>query len=420
MFRLLYSLTFFLALPMALINLYFKGRQYPTYRGRWKEHFSLFDAPKVNQTIWVHAVSVGESLAAVPVIKRLLKEYPDYPIVVTTTTPTGAERIQSLLGSSVIHLYSPYDLPWVVNRFIRKIKPKLTIIMETELWPNFIHYSRKQKVPVIVINARLSARSAHNYARLPIPTNRLLLDPITHLACQNVADAERFIHLGAEEDKVSVTGSIKFDLQLPRNIDSKTREIFSDWGKDAFVWVAGSTHAGEDEIILAAQRWLLDRGLRAKLIIVPRHPERFDSVSELIVQRGFSLYRRSDKEHQLSDEDVFLCDSMGELMYCYHRGHVAFVAGSLIDRGGHNPLEPAALAKPVVSGPHIFNFSDVFRNMQEAGAAEIVNPDELGDSLLKLAQDHKRCRKMGDAGKAVVEANRGAVSKTIKLIHQFL
>jgi len=405
---------------MALINLYLKGRQYPSYRTRWKEHFSLFEIPPIENSIWVHAVSVGESLAAIPVIKRLLKEYPQYSIIVTTTTPTGAERVQSLLGDSVIHLYSPYDLPWVVNRFIRKIKPKLTIIMETELWPNFIHYSRKQKVPVIVINARLSARSAHSYARLPIPTNRLLLDPVTHLACQNVADAERFKLLGAEDYKVSVTGSIKFDLQLPNNIDTKTRKIFGDWGAKHFILVAGSTHAGEDEIILSAFRRLIEQGIDAKLIIVPRHPERFDSVFELIVQRGFSVFRRSDRQRELQDEQVFLCDSMGELMYCYHHGDLAFIGGSLIDRGGHNPLEPAALAKPVITGPHVFNFSDVFRSMQQAGAASMVEESNLVSVLIELSQDSKRCKKMGVAGKAVVEANRGAVSRTVKLLHKYL
>lgn len=420
-FRFIYSLIFLMALPMALLNLYIKGRQYPAYRKRWKEHFSLFKSPRVNKTIWIHAVSVGESLVAVPIIKRLLSEYPDYAIVVTTTTPTGAERIQSLLGESIIHLYSPYDLPWVVNRFIEKINPKLTIIMETELWPNFIYYSKKRKVPVVVVNARLSARSADNYSRLPIPTNRLLIKPITHLACQNKGDAERFIKLGAHEDKVSVTGSIKFDLRLPDNLDAKTQAIFKPW-LDArpFIWVAGSTHVGEDEIVLSAHRLMLDAGINSKLIIVPRHPERFDSVSELIEQRGFKLAKRSESQSLSMSDEVFLCDSMGELMYCYHASDVAFVGGSLIERGGHNPLEPAALRKPVLSGKNIFNFDDVFKTMVESGGAKLINEDNLHRVLIDLSKDETLRKKMGKAGANVVESNRGALSKTIKLLDKFL
>jgi 3-deoxy-D-manno-octulosonic-acid transferase len=372
---------------MVLLHLYLKGRQYPQYRKRWKEHFGIFDAPNVERTIWVHAVSVGEALAAIPIIKRIQIERPELSIVVTTTTPTGADRVQSMLGESVLHLYSPYDLPWVVKRFIRKIKPRLTVIMETELWPNFVYYSRKQDVPVVVVNARLSARSALNYARIPIPTNRLLLQPITEFACQSAGDAQRFIQLGASPDKVKVTGSVKFDIQPPHQLDSQTREIFAPWLDAPFVWVAGSTHVGEDEIVLQAHRLLLDAGVEAKLILVPRHPERFDSVAELIEQRGFVFARRSISNSPSRETEVFLCDSMGEMMYCYNAGHVAFVGGSLIERGGHNPLEPASLSKPVLTGKYTFNFSDVFRNMIDAGAVKIVDEHTLSEVLMQLHQD---------------------------------
>jgi 3-deoxy-D-manno-octulosonic-acid transferase len=418
--RLIYSLVFILGLPMVLLHLYLKGRQYPQYRKRWKEHFGIFDSPNVERTIWVHAVSVGEALAAIPIIKRLQNERPDISIVVTTTTPTGADRIQSALGESVLHLYSPYDLPWVVKRFIRKIKPRLTVIMETELWPNFVHYSCKQNVPVVVVNARLSARSARNYARIPIPTNRLLLEHITEFACQGAGDAQRFIELGASPEKVKVTGSVKFDIQPPRQLDSKTRELFQPWLEEPFVWVAGSTHVGEDEIILHTHRLLLDAGVKAKLILVPRHPERFDSVAELIEQRGFAFARRSRLEHFESAHEVFLCDSMGEMMYCYNAGHVAFVGGSLIERGGHNPLEPASLSKPVLTGKHTFNFSDVFRNMVEAGAARVVDEQTLFDALMQLYQDAGLRKRMGKAALQVVETNRGSISRTLKILYRYL
>ncbi len=420
MFRLFYSLIFFLALPMALMNSYLKGRQFPAYRKRWKEHFGLFSFENRGKTIWVHAVSVGESLAAIPIIRRLMKEHPEFAIVVTTTTPTGADRINSMLGDSVTHLYSPYDLPWVVNRFLKKINPCLTVIMETELWPNFIHYSRRKNVPVVVVNARLSARSAHRYAHLPIPTHRMLIKPVSCFACQNQGDAERFIELGATEDKVAVTGSIKFDLQLPANIDSKTHEIFAPWDNAEFIWVAGSTHSGEDEPILAAHRTLLEEGINAKLILVPRHPERFDSVSELVEQRGFNVARRSQTEGFTADSDVFVCDSMGEMMYCYKAAHVAFVAGSLIERGGHNPLEPAALSKPVVSGKNVFNFADVYKNMTQAGAAILVSEEDLAETLMMLHRSEEKRQLMGKAGLSVVESNRGAVTKTLKILNRYL
>lgn len=420
MFRLIYSFVFILALPMVLLNLYMKGRQYPSYRKRWKEHFGNFDTPDVERTIWVHAVSVGEALAAVPIIKRIQKERPEFSIVVTTTTPTGAERVESMLGDSVLHLYSPYDLPWVVNRFIRKIKPRLTVIMETELWPNFIHFSRKNNIPVVVVNARLSARSANSYARLPIPTNKLLLKPITEFACQSTGDAQRFIKLGASSDKVKVTGSVKFDLQPPSQLDTKTREMFGAWQDSPFIWVAGSTHVGEDEIVLHAHRLLLDAGVDAKLILVPRHPERFDSVAELVEQRGFKMAKRSEPYSLKEESEVFLCDSMGEMMYCYNAGHVAFVGGSLIERGGHNPLEPASLSKPVLTGKFTFNFSDVFRNMIEAGAAKVVSEENLFDTLMSLQKDESARKRMGKAGLKVVETNRGAITRTLKILYHYL
>ncbi|WP_164503581.1 lipid IV(A) 3-deoxy-D-manno-octulosonic acid transferase [Pleionea sediminis] len=420
MFRLFYSFVFLLALPMALLNSYLKGRPFPIYRNRWREHFGLFDYDSSDKTIWVHAVSVGESLAAIPIIRRLMKEHPEYAIVVTTTTPTGAERILSALGDSVKHLYSPYDYPWVVNRFLTKINPCLTIIMETELWPNFMHFCRKRNVPIIVANARLSARSARRYGWLPIPTHRRLFQSVSCFACQNEGDAQRFKQLGALEDKVSVTGSIKFDLQLPVNIDSKTREIFSPWKDAEFVWVAGSTHVGEDEPILSTHRRLLDEGLNAKLILVPRHPERFDSVSELVEQRGFKFARRSKDGSLKSSSEVFVCDSMGEMMYCYKAADVAFVAGSFIERGGHNPLEPAALSKPVISGKHVFNFADVYKNMVQANAAQLVSKEELFDVLLELHSNIEKRELMGRAGLSVVESNRGAVTKTIKILNRYL
>jgi len=415
-------LVFILALPLVLLNIYLKGRELPSYRKRRFEHFGWFRPIDKQPTIWVHAVSVGESLAAMPIIKRIQKERPELQVVVTTTTPTGAERVEAMLGDSVIHLYSPYDFPWVVKRFIRKISPMLTIVMETELWPNMIHHHKKRGIPIVVVNARLSARSALSYARLPIPTKKLLLDPLTHLACQSESDAERFVKLGADRTKISVTGSVKFDLQLPSDIDSTTKEIFGAWLSegDSFIWAAGSTHVGEDEILLSVQRKLFDHGIKAKLILVPRHPERFDSVAELIEQRGFLLSRRSTDHCVDQQSDVFLCDSMGEMMFCYRACHLAFVGGSLIERGGHNPLEPAALAKPVLTGKHIFNFSDVYRNMIDEKAAEIVNEQSLEEKLLLFAEEPGKAQSMGKRGLSVVESNRGSISKTLKILYRYL
>ncbi|MCO7227404.1 lipid IV(A) 3-deoxy-D-manno-octulosonic acid transferase [Pleionea sp. CnH1-48] len=420
MARWIYSIIFFLAVPFVLLNLYFKGRDIPAYRKRWREHFAIFNNPKLKGSIWVHAVSVGEVFAAVPIIRRLQQLYPDCPITVTTTTPTGSERVQASFGESVFHVYSPYDLPRVVKRFLNKIQPRMVIIMETELWPNLIHYSRKYKVPVCVVNARLSSRSAHGYARLPIPTKKMILDPVSHFACQHESDASRFIELGAEAERVSVTGSVKFDLPIPDNLESLAREMFGGWSEQDFVWVAGSTHAGEDELILKAHKELVSAGICARLILVPRHPERFESVSELIEQRGFRLARRSRGESANSEVEVFLCDSMGELLYCYQAADVAFVGGSLIERGGHNPLEPAALSKPVLTGKHVFNFADVYKNMLSANAALEVSESNLAEVLRDLYENKTKLKQMGKAGLGVVASNRGAINRTLKILERYL
>ncbi len=417
MTRWIYSLLFFFILPAICLNLYFRGRQFPDFRRRWKEHFGLFKVkPSAQNGIWLHAVSVGEVFVAIPLIKKLKQAYPNHPITVTTTTLTGAKQVLNSLGDEVLHIFAPYDLPSIVKRFYQQISPKVLVILETELWPNLIYYGRHFNVPVFVVNARLSKRSASGYAHLPIPTKALLLDPVHHFACQYKSDAMRFKVLGASQEKVSVTGSIKFDLEISEKLSDLAEELFNPWIHNHFIWVAASTHEGEDEFVLQAHQYLLLKNPNAKLILVPRHPERFDSVAALIQSYNMSFVRRSENKAINEKNAVFLCDTMGELMTCYQAASIAFVGGSLVDVGGHNPLEPAALSVPVLTGQYTFNFSKVYSRMLKADAAVVVTKESLKNTLEKLMINTTLRKTMGASAANVVELNRGAINKTLDLI----
>ncbi|NWA28927.1 lipid IV(A) 3-deoxy-D-manno-octulosonic acid transferase [Pseudomonas gingeri] len=414
--RTLYSFLFHLGLPLVALRLWLRARKAPAYARRVGERFARGLPALRPDGIWVHAVSVGESIAAAPMIRALLAKYPQLPITVTCMTPTGSERIKALFADEprIQHCYLPYDLPWAAARFLDAARPKLAVIMETELWPNHIHQCAKRGIPVALANARLSARSARGYGRFARLT-RPMLEEMSLIAVQTEAEAERFRQLGARPESVEVTGSIKFDLSIDPQLLVRAAELRGQWqAQERPVWIAASTHEGEDAVVLAAHRQLLGNYPNALLILVPRHPERFDSVFALCQEQGFATVRRSSGAPVSAQTAVLLGDTMGELLFLYALADSAFVGGSLVPNGGHNLLEPAALCKPVLSGPHLFNFLEIAALMREAGALqEVEDADGLAVAVQRLFELPRDAQKMGEAGLKVMRANQGALQRLL-------
>ncbi|MGY4814830.1 lipid IV(A) 3-deoxy-D-manno-octulosonic acid transferase [Pseudomonas chlororaphis subsp. piscium] len=414
--RTLYTALFYLGLPLVAIRLWLRARKAPAYARRVGERFSWGLPAMQPGGIWVHAVSVGESIAAAPMIRALLARYPQLPITVTCMTPTGSERIQALFANEprIQHCYLPYDLPCAAARFLDRVRPKLAVIMETELWPNHIHQCAKRGIPVALANGRLSERSARGYGRFNKLTAPMLAE-MSLFAVQTEAEAERFRQLGARPETVEVTGSIKFDLSIDPQLLERAGELRQQWqASERPVWIAASTHEGEDAVVLDAHRQLLASYPNALLILVPRHPERFNSVFELCRQQGFATIRRSSAEPVTASTSVLLGDTMGELLFLYALADSAFVGGSLVPNGGHNLLEPAALAKPVLSGPHLFNFLEIAMMLREAGALqEVDDAHGLAVAVQRLFELPRDAQKMADAGLRVMRSNQGALQRLL-------
>ncbi|HWH85556.1 MAG TPA: lipid IV(A) 3-deoxy-D-manno-octulosonic acid transferase [Pseudomonas sp.] len=414
--RTLYTALFYLGLPLVAIRLWLRARKAPAYAKRIGERFTYGMPTLQPGGIWVHAVSVGESIAAAPMIRALLQRYPTLPITVTCMTPTGSERIQALFANEprVQHCYLPYDLPFAAARFLDRVQPRLAVIMETELWPNHIHQCAARGIPVALANGRLSERSAKGYGRFSKLTAPMLAE-MSLLAVQTEAEAQRFRDLGARPETVEVTGSIKFDLSIDPQLLQRAAELRSQWqAQERPVWIAASTHEGEDEVVLDAHRRLLTSHPDALLILVPRHPERFNSVFDLCRREGFATLRRSTGANVDAQTSVLLGDTMGELLFLYALADSAFVGGSLVPNGGHNLLEPAALAKPVLSGPHLFNFLDIAAQLREAGAlAEVDDAEGLAVEVQRLFELPRDAQRMADAGLAVMRRNQGALQRLL-------
>lgn len=415
-----YTVLFYLALPLILLRLFWRARLAPAYLRRIRERFG-FAGKAPAHGIWVHAVSVGETIAAAPLIRELQNRFPQLPITVTTMTPTGSERVRALFGDSVFHVYAPYDMPDSIARFLRRVRPRLAIIMETELWPNTVHACARRDIPVVLANARLSKRSARGYRKLSRLT-AAMLGELTCVVAQNAADGERFVELGLPREHLVVSGSIKFDIQLDAAIIEQARRARAAWQKDSrIIWIGASTHAGEDEVLLQAHRQLRAVQADALLVLVPRHPERFNSVAELIARAGFSYCRRSSGAAVSGDTAVLLGDSMGELLCLYGCADIAVVGGSFVERGGHNTLEPAAWGLPIVTGASAFNFREIAELLAKVGASTVVgNADELARELIRLAGNPALREQRGAAARHVVEANRGALQRLIGEIARLL
>jgi 3-deoxy-D-manno-octulosonic-acid transferase len=415
--RTLYSLLLYLAVPVIAVRLWLRSRKAPAYAKRIGERFAL-SLPDFKQGgIWLHAVSVGESIAAAPVVKALQAQYPDLPITVTCMTPTGSERIQSMFGDSVQHCYLPYDLPLASKRFFKRLQPRLAIVMETELWPNHIQQCSRLNIPVVLANGRLSARSARGYARFP-KLVAPMLKQISAFAVQSEAEAQRFIELGARPETVTVTGSIKYDLQIAEDVPKQAQALREQWqASQRPIWIAASTHDGEDALILAAHKQLLGLFPKALLILVPRHPERFESVHALCIQQGLQVQRRSSQAPVKATHQVLLGDSMGELLFLYALADVALVGGSLIEHGGHNMLEPVALAKPTLIGPHYFNFTEIAEQLLAAGGLQTVaNTQQIAQAVARLWTSNQQTQQMCRAGQQVLERNQGALQRLLDII----
>ncbi|MCU7883411.1 MAG: lipid IV(A) 3-deoxy-D-manno-octulosonic acid transferase, partial [Candidatus Thiodiazotropha sp. (ex Lucinoma annulata)] len=353
-------------------------------------------------------------------VGRLLDRYPGMPLLITTTTPTGAERVQALFGNDVEHRYAPIDLPWVVRRFLVAFQPRLLILVETEIWPNLIHHAKLEGVPTLLANARLSVRSARGYHRLAGLTREALRN-LTLIAPHAEADAERFHTLGARPEKIEVTGSIKFDVHLPGSLRERADVMRREWGGQRPVWLAASTHEGEDEIILQAHAMIRETISDALLVLVPRHPERFERVAQLIEEAGFNLVKRSQQQPCEHETGVFLGDTMGELTLFMGATDVAFIGGSLVPHGGHNILEATAQGVAVVFGPHMFNFSEISELfLQHKAAVQVDTVKALASQVSRWLSDASERSRIGEAGRELVEQNRGALDRLTRLVGRLL
>lgn len=418
--RVFYSIVFTLLIPLILLRLIWRGSRASVYFKRWDERFAIKTAPSSDKPlIWLHAVSVGEVEAARPLVTSLQETYPQHRILITTMTPTGSARVIKLYGETVLHCYLPYDLPFAVKRFLKMVQPTLGIIMETELWPNLIHYSAEFKIPLVLANARLSARSAKGYQRVAKLT-RNMLKSFSLIAAQSHDDRQRLIELGADKNSVHAVGNLKFEISMPASVNEQAEAMRSAWG-DRPVFIAASTHEGEDEIILNASRQIRAKFPDLLLVIVPRHPERFDRVAALSQRAGFKILRRSENGMCSKAIQVFIVDTMGELPLFYGASDIAFVGGSLVPRGGHNLLEPAALGRAVLIGPHYFNFNEISNQFLQANAAiEITSSETLAECVIDLFSHPQKRAAMGEAGQMLIEQSKGASNRLLNLIKRHI
>jgi 3-deoxy-D-manno-octulosonic-acid transferase len=427
--RFLYNLVFTLAIPFILIRMWFRGGANPGYRQRWAERFAVFTFKGKAHGILIHSVSVGETLAAEPLVRSLQAANPNLTLTITTTTPTGSDQVRRLYADDlavgrIVHVYLPYDLPWLTTRFIKKIQPSLCIIMETELWPNIIRSCNIKQVPVILANARLSEKSARGYAKFPKLTQPML-QGLDLIAAQHRNDAQRFIDLGIDERKVDVTGSIKFDIKVPEQTLRQGKALKELWGEGRPVLVLASSHESEDDLILESYQQLLADFPDLLLLLVPRHPERFDEVAAIVLNRELHLVRRQESFDKgnlqpNSTTQVYLADTMGEMLLLLATADIAIIGGSFIEHGGHNPLEACALAKAVVMGPSDYNFAAISQQLIQQGAMQQASAEKLTVCLRQLLERPELRNDMGSKGKQVVAANQGAVAHLTELMNEQL
>lgn len=416
-----YSLLLHLAFPVTLYHLVWRGMRQREYLQRWSERYAWLDGKlDLRGAIWVHAVSVGEVIAARPLIDGLIARHPGRPVLVTTITPTGSDRVRAFWGDRVTHVYLPYDLRSMVRRFLDRAQPALAVIVETEIWLNLYVECARRGVPLMMVNARLSERSLRGY--LPFGTlSRLAMGAVRVVAAQSAGDAERLVRIGADPARVVVTGNLKYDLALPPGLEAQAAAWRAGWGAQRPVWIAASTHGPEEEAVLEMHARVLGAHPGALLLWAPRHPERFGPVFERARDAGLRVAGRRADRLPGAGTQVFVIDTLGELLAFYAAADVAFVGGSLCDIGGHNMLEPAALGVPSVVGPHTFNFAEITRRLRDAGAlVQAPEASAVRAALLSLLADPERRAAMGAAARDEVRALSGALERTLDLADEVL
>jgi 3-deoxy-D-manno-octulosonic-acid transferase len=416
----LYSLLLYVLLPITVYHLIWRGFRVREYFNRWNERYATYVQASGRPRVWLHAVSVGEVNAAAPLVNALRAQRPDIHWVITTITPTGSERVRALWGDAVEHVYLPYDVPGSVGRFLEHFRPSLALILETELWPNMLFGCRDRQIPVYILNARLSARSLRGY-RLLRPLIARALGTVAGVAAQSADDAARFITLGARPDQVVALGNLKFDIAVSEQLPAFVAAFRAEVAAARPVWIAASTHEGEEQAVIDMHACLLQRFPQLLLLWAPRHPERFAKVEALAREQGWQVAVRKAQRWPQQDTQVFVIDTLGELMPFYACAQVAFVGGSLQAIGGHNLLEPAAVGTPVVTGPHLHNFSEISRRMREANALLVCETAaEVGTALERLLGHRRERETMIAAGMALVANGRGAVLRTLQHVAEHL
>lgn len=412
--RFLYSMLMYCLIPFIIIRLWWKGKKLPAYRQRIAERFYLGGIQNKPTDVWLHAVSLGEVIAAIPLIDAMLDK--KWSIFITTMTPTGSERVMARFADKVSHQYIPYDLPIILKRFFNQIKPKVGIIMETELWPNLIYQADLAKIPLILANGRLSDDSKQGYKLIRFMI-KPVLNKISAILAQGQQDAQRFIELGADKERVHVLGNIKFDLQTHVIDQEKYQQLKSLWGASRPVFIAASTHDSEESQILAQLKSLQESIPGVILLIAPRHPERFKAVYQLALESGFNTGLRSNSDSLSSNNEVVILDSLGELLGMYQLSDYAFVGGSLVPVGGHNVLEPIALGVPVISGSHVHNFKSICDDLEQSqGIVLVDNAAQVIQHVIRLYTDKKACTDLVHNANKVFEQNKGAVARHMSCI----
>ena len=410
--RFIYTLLLYFSLPIVILKLITKERNSPFWKVKLKNQLG-FVTKTSSKVIWVHCVSVGEFNAARPIIDQLLNIYPEHRLVITTTTITGAEAVRNHYKDRVIHYFFPFDLPFIVGPFIKKINPVACILLETEIWPNLINKFNKKGIPIMLVNARLSERSLNKYQKFSSNLVQKTINQLTLICSQNKRSCERFLSLGASPDKVVTVGSLKFDSN--EVIDPKSLEEMIEIVRGRWVVVFASTRDGEEKQIIQSYLALKNK-FDALLIIIPRHPERFDEVFNMVFKSGLKVRRRSENLESV-EKDVLIGDSMGEMMTYYKCCDIAFIGGSLSNTGGQNMLEPASLSKPIIFGPSVHNFEEIAKTLLENDSAiQVRDADELMQTISELLLDISRRNKLGSNAKTIFEKNRGAVDRLMKLI----
>lgn len=409
--RIIYSFLFYCLTPFIISRLLWRSLKNPAYRQRILERFGFYLQSYQQNVIWFHAVSVGECEAIFPLIRLIQTRQPQLPILITTTTPTGSARVKTVLGETVQHFYLPYDLPDVVSRFLNTFKPKIAVIVETEIWTNLFHACHAKKIPLYVINARLSEKSVRGYQKIPfliLPA----LNSISKIASQSETDKKRFIQIGAKTEKIENLGNIKFDITIEEEIFSQARILKSEQFSNRFVFIAASTHEGEEALIFETYKSLKKQIPQLLLAIAPRHPERFLSVKNLAENAKLQVVIRTTKQICTKQTDVFLIDTLGELKLFYATADIAFVGGSLVPIGGHNILEPAAAGVPVLFGSEMKNFAFIAEKMLEAKAAlQCKNIADLETKILELYNQTPLRNTLQDNAKNFVANNQGATER---------